>query len=73
MKRITKTSDRIKESLRINSMRQVDLVKKTGINKSSISLYIAGGYEPKHENLMKMADALNVNENWLYGYDVAMK
>jgi len=64
-------ADRIKQALEINNMKQADLVEKTGIGKSSISTYISGAYEPKQRNIYKIAKALNVNEAWLMGKDVA--
>lgn len=66
-------AERIKEALEIRRMRQVDLVEKTGIGKSSISTYISGEYEPKQRNIYKIAKALDVSEAWLMGYDVSME
>lgn len=63
-------SNRLKKALDIRNMTQADLVKKTGIGKSSISTYLSGDYEPKQKNTYKLAKALNVNEAWLMGYDV---
>lgn len=65
-------SERIKEGLFARNMKQADLVKATGIGKSSISTYISGEYEPKQKNIYKIAAALNVSEAWLMGYDVPM-
>lgn len=63
-------ADRIKEGLLMRNMKQADLVKLTGIGKSSISTYLSGEYEPKQKNIYKIAKALNVSESWLLGYDV---
>ena len=65
-------AQRINEALKIRDMKQADLVRLTGIGKSSISTYISGEYEPKQRNIYKIALALNVNEAWLMGYDVPM-
>ncbi|MGJ0841546.1 helix-turn-helix domain-containing protein [Clostridium tertium] len=65
-------SERIKEALEIRDMKQTDLVKLTGITKGALSSYISGAYEPKQRNIYKIAQALNVNEAWLMGYDVSM-
>ena len=59
-----------KSNLKIS---QAELVKRTGIGKSSISTYLTGEYEPKQKNLYKIALALNVNEAWLMGLDVPME
>lgn len=60
---------RLKEALEIRNMKQSELSKATGIGKSSISTYLAGNYRPKQDNIMKMAKALNVSEEWLNGRD----
>ena len=59
-------ANRIKQALEIRNMKQADLVRLTGIGKSSISTYISGDYEPKQKNIYKIAAALNVNEAWLW-------
>lgn len=64
---------RIEKALMIKGMKQADLCKLTGIPKSSLSLYLKGAYEPKQDKLYKMADALNVSDLWLMGYDVPMR
>jgi SOS-response transcriptional repressors (RecA-mediated autopeptidases) len=66
-------AERMNAGLNIRRMKQVDLVEKTKIGKSSISTYLAGEYEPKQKNLYKIAQALNVNEAWLMGLDVPME
>lgn len=63
-------SDRLKKALIIRNMTQSDLVRKTGIGKSSICTYLSGAYEPKQKNLYKIAKALNINEAWLMGYNI---
>jgi transcriptional regulator with XRE-family HTH domain len=68
--KMTSVSKRLKEALDMRGMKQTDLVKATGIGKSSISTYLSGDYEPKQRNIYKIAKALNVNEAWLMGYDV---
>lgn len=67
---MTTIADRINEGLRIRGLKPVDLVKSTGIGKSSISSYLSGKYEPKQQNLYRIAKALNVSEAWLMGHDV---
>jgi transcriptional regulator with XRE-family HTH domain len=64
---------RMKLAMSTLNMSQSELVRKTGIGKSSISTYLTGEYEPKQKNLYKIANALNVNESWLMGYDVPME
>jgi len=69
----TTINERIKQALKLRNMKQVDLVAKTGIDKSQISSYLSGKYKPKQENLSLLAVALNVNEYWLIGQDVPME
>ena len=64
---------RIEKALMIRQMKQSDLCKLADIPKSSLSLYLRGAYEPKQDKIYKMADALNVSEKWLMGYDVPME
>lgn len=66
-------AERIKEAMNLRGMKQVDLVAKTGIGKSSISTYLAGEYIPKQKNIHKIAKALDVSEAWLIGEDVPME
>lgn len=70
---MSKTSDRLKEAMRIRDMKQVDLLARTGINKGAMSSYLAGRYEPKQKNLHALARALNVSEAWLMCLDVPME
>ena len=66
-------AERISEGLEIRGLKQADLVRMTGIGKSSISTYLTGEYEPKQKNIYKIAKALNVSEAWLMGLDVPME
>lgn len=64
---------RLEQALTIRGMKQADLCKLAGVPKSSLSLYLKGAYEPKQDKIYKMADALNVSEMWLMGYDIPME
>lgn len=59
--------NRIQFALESRGMRQSELSEKTGIAKSSISEYIAGKNDPKQKKLLKIANALDVNVEWLLG------
>lgn len=65
-------SERIKEGLNLRNMTQSELVSLTKLNKSSISSYISGKYEPKQKAIYLISKALNVSESWLMGYDVSI-
>lgn len=51
---------------------QMDMVRKTGIPKSSISMYVNGQRKPRQNKLTLIANAYGVQEAWLMGYDVPM-
>ena len=63
-------ADRIRLALTLRGLKQADLVRRTGIGKSSICTYLAGDYEPKQKNLQKIAQALQVSAGWLRGEDM---
>lgn len=65
-------ANRMREAMYERSMNQSDIVRLTGISKSSISTYLSGDYEPKQRNLHKIAGALGVSEAWLMGNEEVM-
>lgn len=65
--------DRLREALEIRGLRAIELVDKTGIPKVTISYYMTGKTVPRADKLYKIAQALNINEAWLLGYDVPME
>lgn len=74
------TSDRIKQIMKERRLKQVDILnlslpycKKYGVkmNKSDISQYVSGRFEPSQEKLVILGMALNVSEAWLMGFDVS--
>ena len=71
LKRISTTAIRLQEAMSSVNKKQIDLVKETGLNRSTISRYIAGSCEPKQDAIYKLAKALNVTEMWLWGYNVS--
>ena len=64
---------RIAKALSIRGMKQTDLCNATGIPKSAMSQYIKGSFEPKQDRIYLLAQALEVSEAWLMGYDVPME
>lgn len=69
---VASTYERLKEAFSKTSFKQADLVKMTGIDKSSISLYLSGKVTPKGDKLYKLALALGVSPVWLAGFNVPM-
>ena len=66
-------SVRLKKALSIRNMTQTELHSKTALSKSSISEYISGKHEPMQDKVFILAQALNVDPVWLWGYDVPME
>ncbi len=64
---------RLKKALKIRGLKQTDLCSMTEINKSTMSQYLSGQYEPSQLKLEIISRALKVNEAWLMGYDVPME
>ncbi len=72
-KRIATTAERLEEAMNMRGMKQIDLVRETGMNRSTISRYKSGEFEPKQNAIYKLARALDVSEMWLWGYDCDMQ
>ena len=66
-------SKRISRALSIRNMKQTDICNITGIPKSAMSQYISGAFEPKQDRIFLIANALDVSEAWLMGFDVPME
>lgn len=62
--------DRIKEAMCSQGITAIELSRRTGIPKSSISQYLSGFTKPRANRICSIAKALNVSEVWLMGYDV---
>lgn len=77
--RLSSTASRIKEVMEQENLRQTDILEMarpfsskydTKITKADLSQYVSGKVEPGQAKLFVLANALNVNEAWLMGYDV---
>ena len=75
------TADRLKEIMDLRGFRQVDILDlckpycaAAGIKlgRSDLSQYISGKVAPRQDKLSILAQALNVSEAWLMGFDVPM-
>lgn len=69
-KRVATTAERLRVAMDYSGKKQIDLVNETGLNKSTISRYLHGEYEPKQDAIYKLSIALDCSEMWLWGYDV---
>ena len=73
MQLIDSFQNRLKKAMELNNLKQVDLVEKTKIDKTLINKYLSGTANARQSKLTALADALNVNEVWLMGYDVPIE
>lgn len=64
--------DRLKKALDERNMLSIELARKSGINKGTISRYLRGEVIPKQSAIGAMAEALSVSPAWLMGYDLTM-
>lgn len=73
------TGQRLKELMKVQGLRQVDILNKTlpyqkrlGIimSKSHLSNYVNDRSSPDNDKMHLLAKALDVSEPWLMGYDV---
>lgn len=61
---------RLQQAMDMRKINQTELCEKTGIPKSAMSQYISGAFKPKQKRTYLLAQALDVDEAWLMGYDV---
>jgi transcriptional regulator with XRE-family HTH domain len=73
MKTIDTFQKRLEKALIIRNMKPVELHEKTGISESLLSKYLSNNAVARQKKLTLIADALDVNEVWLMGYDVPME
>lgn len=55
------------------TMRTADLAKSIGVDQRRLGNWERGQHDPPHEMVQKIADALSLNPEWLYGETVPMK
>lgn len=73
MKKINDFKDRFKVALEIRQKSQAEISRATGIDKSSLSLYLKGRYVPKQDKIYLISKALKVDPGWLMGFDTDME
>lgn len=64
---------RLQQAMDMRKINQTELCEKTGIPKSAMSQYISGAFKPKQKRTYLLAQALDVDEAWLMGYDVPVE
>jgi len=63
---------RLREAMEARDMKAIELAAKVGVTRSLMSRYLSGEIEPKTMTTYKIAQALDVQEAYLIGYDVPM-
>lgn len=61
--------EQLQKAMKIRGITQNELCRRTGIPKSAMSQYVSGKFKPKQTRTYLIAQALNVNESWLMGFD----
>lgn len=72
MNKVAEPHERLRELLSLTGDAQHDVVRKTGIEKSTVSNYLHGKRVPRQDNLYLISKAYGVNPAWLMGLDVEM-
>lgn len=73
MARIATFAERLKGALEMRQITKAELSRITGISKSSLTRYTKGDWEGKQDAVFAIAQALDVSEAWLMGYDVPIE
>ena len=60
-------TDRLKTLRKEKKLTQKELAEQIGIKQNSYSDWETGKNEPSFENLIKLADLLEVSLDWLFG------
>ena len=70
---MNKFPERLSYALQERNKSQKDIAMILECDKSSITNYIKGKYIPKPDAVKRIADYLNVNMMWLYGFTNVMQ
>lgn len=63
--------ERLRRAMELQGLRQVDLAKRTGLSKATISQYLSAKCMPKSDRIYLLANALNVSPEYLLGFQPA--
>lgn len=63
-------AERLKEIMKEQRVRAVDLVNDLNLNPSTISHWLKGHFVAKTDVIMQLSQYFKVSETWLLGYDV---
>ncbi len=65
-------SYRLTQAISDAGLKAADLCRECSISKSTMSQYLSGKYEAKHDRIVQMANVLGCSADWLAGQDVPM-
>lgn len=68
---MTKLINRLKEVMSDKNISQAELSRMTKINRSTISEWLSGKYEPKQDSIYIISKSLGINPAWLSGFDAS--
>lgn len=72
-KPIQNVSQRLKELMESTGDKQIDMARKTGISKGTLTKYVNGKMGMKQSRIEKIAEIYGVDPVWLLGFDVPKK
>lgn len=58
-------ANRIRQCMKEKGLKQVDIVKTTGVSKGSVSKWLSGKAKPSGESLLRLSQVLDASEYWL--------
>lgn len=58
-------ANRIRQCMKEKGLKQVDIVKTTGVSKGSVSKWLSGKAKPSGESLLRLSQVLDTSEYWL--------
>ena len=79
---VAATAERLRQAMSERRYRQADVVRRAKpigekygrtLTKNALSQYVNGKVEPKRDMIALLAEALDVDDAWLMGFDVPME
>mgnify|MGYP003559159913 CR=1 FL=1 len=62
-------AERIRSCMKDEKLKQSDIVKTTGVSKSSVSKWLSGKARPTGKYLLRLSQVLNQTEDWILNGD----
>lgn len=62
-------AERIRSCMKDEKLKQSDIVKTTGVSKSSVSKWLSGKARPSGKYLLRLSQVLNQTEDWILNGD----